>query len=210
MPPILSQRIGIFSKIAHDVGILIKDVPGTSGIQPNTLTVLVSNVNPLDPSSANYSIQCFPGSKFEDETDSNGNISVLSTWTALDGPLGTSWGLSGGGSFNFVDGIWGQKFRAVLASGGATIPLNEAYLDITMSSDDPTEYPNVLPGSPPVITGQQNPQWNEEEEEGKVDLTFTYDLETVDGLFFEYSENGVDWFTDGYAQSGDIYTTFFY
>lgn len=142
-------------------------IPGDSG-GPVSAVVLFVTGEDLPPSDGTITLQLFPTGKFTNGTDSDGNISV--TATLVNSGDDKSFNIAGGGApVVFTEGFWKDDIRGVSNTIVGVYGFSIQFSYYEFADFDPT-----LIDSPTNVTLVSS-SWDAVEEEGKVDLSFSYD-----------------------------------
>lgn len=185
---------GLSHNQAND-GYPIAAIPGDIG-GVVTDCVLIASADGLPPSDPSIAIQVFPGTHFTTGTDSLGQISATITLANLNGD-GKTWTPAGGGvDIIMADGFWEQLIRGTVNSTNGTRGFDIQFL--TLGAEDFTD---LLTRNPEDLSSSDT-SWNEDEEQGQTELSFSYDnADNEDPIGFTILRDGefvgyIPW-TDG-------------
>jgi hypothetical protein len=217
--PTFGDIYAVLTPAQANDGILLNDVALAKVIEPDFLFLVFIAYYP-DNDGSPRTVQMFPGNKFDSSAPSGTpkSLSINSSYTRLDVetddwscvvcPIGGPFVYSSGLGIYGPAALSDVGFRAT-ASGlnpgpSGNDPQKIVVTGYVSSAVAPEEFDRTLPGGPTDLTVTET-VWDEEEQVGTAELSFTYTGDPVDGFFSEYSDDGIDWFYDS-STEGDSRT----
>lgn len=166
-------------------GIPMKSIPGDSGGVVTDIVIIASG-DDLTPNDPTISCSVYPSEDGESETGTDINGSISATVTLLNSGDDINWFVSGGGSIELTAGLWDSVARSVINSLNGSRGLSLQFLSLVVGDFDPDL------NDPPENLDATDEAWDEEEEKGTVELSFTYDNPTAENpIGFAILRDGV-------------------